>query len=177
MQCEASKCESNCIGGNCNLDCMNSDSEICQQTCAKGACDIKCTAKNCKSDCLGGNCAHFKCTADQGNCSQVCEKNCTNMRCKAKECHQTCTEGNCNMHCETGSDMCIMSCPGGNCLLECNGSKCKRDCEGGSCQRTGTGTEVQQPENTKTKGDATGLIFTYLSFLLPVLLAHVLSGH
>ena len=183
IQCEASKCESNCIGGSCNLECMNSDSESCQQTCAQGACDIKCTAKECKSECLGGNCADFQCTTDQGDCSQICEKNCTNMRCKAKECRQTCTKGHCNMRCEKDSDMCVMSCPGGNCLLECNGIKCKRDCNGGNCQNTGTGKEEEAPTAVKPSvqpgkpGDAKGLVVTYLSFLLPVMSAYVLSGH
>ena len=76
------------------------------------------------------------------------------------------------MYCETGSDMCVMSCPSGNCLLDCNGSKCKRDCKGGHCEETGTGVEVKDP-----KADAKGLVVTYLSFLLPVMSAYVLSGH
>ena len=105
------------------------------------------------------------------------------MRCKAKECQQTCTKGHCKMYCETGSGMCVMSCPGGNCLLDCNGSKCKRDCKGGYCEYTGTGVDVKDPtvkppgQPGKPTADAKGLVVTYLSFLLPVMSAYVLSGH
>ena len=172
MKCEASECESTCTGGKCTLECSNSESKLCKQTCARGSCEVKCTAMNCESSCVGGHCAKFMCTAD--NCTQYCGYNCTNMRCHAKQCVQTCTKGYCDMYCETGAEMCTMSCPGGNCKLHCDGSWCKRDCFGGGCKRTGRGKEVvtkDDPPITKKppKGDAPRVISVALSLLLPLM--------
>ena len=150
MKCDASECESACSGGKCNLECSNSESQLCQQTCAHGRCDIQCTAMSCESSCQGGSCTKFTCTAD--NCTQSCGANCTNMRCQARECSQTCTKGYCNMYCESSAEMCMMSCPGGNCKMQCNGNWCKRDCFGGGCEKTGSGKEVpssDKPASTR----------------------------
>ena len=168
MRCEAADCESTCTGGKCSLECSNSESRLCEQSCAHGACEIKCSAVNCESTCAGGDCFKFTCTAD--NCTQHCGRNCTNMRCQAKQqCSQTCTKGGCNMYCETGADMCVMSCPGGNCKLQCDGTSCKRDCSGGGCEKTGSGREVVAPTSkppARPKGSGVGAVAVNLPLLL-----------
>ena len=84
------------------------------------------------------------------------------------------------MYCETGSEMCIMSCPGGNCKLHCDGSKCKRDCSGGGCELSGTGVEVEKPKPpvkpppVKPKGTASGVMPVALSLFVPVI-ANILT--
>ena len=177
MKCEASECESTCTGGGCNLECNNSD--LCEQTCARGACEVKCTAKKCESSCTGGHCTSLTCTAD--NCTQFCGQNCNYMRCQSKQCHQSCTKGNCNMYCETGAEMCVMSCPGGNCKLHCDGQKCKRDCSGGGCSYPGSGEEVYStstpslntpntPNKPKpTKAGAPRVVSLHFTLFLPAI--------
>lgn len=94
------------------------------------------------------------------------------MRCQAKQCSQTCIKGDCNMYCETGADMCVMSCPGGNCKMRCDGTSCKRDCSGGGCEMTGSGKEIVVPAAkppAPPKGSGVGAVAVNLSLLLSVI--------
>ena len=82
------------------------------------------------------------------------------------------------MYCETGAEMCVMSCPGGNCKLHCDGAKCKRDCFGGGCERSGAGEEVGSKDKPTVtpKGHSPGVVCVNL-FLLLTAMAYVISAY